>query len=44
MDLSTVRNVLLFSILSGTVTMVVTAAVGVYGFTYGPQKLEHISA
>jgi len=44
MDLSTVRNVLLFNIISGIVTMLVTAAVGVYGFTYGPQKLEHIPA
>jgi O-antigen/teichoic acid export membrane protein len=44
MDLSTVRNVLLFYIIAGTVTMLVTAAVGVYGFTRGPQKLEHISA
>jgi O-antigen/teichoic acid export membrane protein len=44
MDLSTVRNVLLFNIISGIVTMLVTAAVGVYGFTRGPQKLEHIPA
>jgi hypothetical protein len=44
MDLGTVRNVLLFNIISGIVTTLVTAAVGVYGFTRGPQKLEHIPA
>lgn len=43
-DLSTVRNVLIFNIASAVVALVVVAACGVYGFIWGPQKIEEAAA
>jgi hypothetical protein len=39
-DLGTVRNVLYLNIAGPILTLLITIAVGVYGFKYGPQKLE----
>jgi hypothetical protein len=39
-DLSTVRSVLYLNIAGPILTLLITIAVGVYGFNYGPQKLE----
>jgi O-antigen/teichoic acid export membrane protein len=43
-DLSTVRSVLYFHIVSAIVTLLLTISVGVYGFWRGPQTMEHITA
>jgi hypothetical protein len=39
-DLSTVRNVLILNIASGSASVVVSIACGIYGFMRGPQKLD----
>ena len=39
-DLSTVRSVLIFNIASAVCGTVVSIACGIYGFTYGPQKID----
>jgi hypothetical protein len=40
LDLSTVRNVLILNIASGSASLVVSIACGIYGFVRGPQKLD----
>jgi hypothetical protein len=44
MNLSTVRNVLIFNIASAAVSLLVSIACGIYGFWYGPQKMERATA
>jgi len=39
-DLSTVRNVLIFNIATALVSLVISIACGIYGFTYGPQTIH----
>jgi hypothetical protein len=39
-NLSTVRSVLYLNIACATLTLLVTIAVGIYGFVFGPQRLE----
>jgi len=39
-DLSTVRSVLIFNVASAIVSILITISCGVYGFWFGPQKME----
>jgi O-antigen/teichoic acid export membrane protein len=39
-DLSTVRNVLILNIVSAALALLITLATGLYGFIFGPQKID----
>ena len=39
-DLSTVRNVLILNIVSAALALLITLAAGLYGFIFGPQKID----